>query len=212
MREIPTFNPKALYPILGTAMPRSRIDDDTRMPDLLIPCDGDAEAGQAHVERRFLTALLESPAHWRDDVVRHIEVAGAPGRTGAQQAPVFYITFNPRVRLRIVTVQTFAWDASDPALGVSASDDVRAQVLAIDPGPGLEAHPWHTCGAAAGERVVRLCEEAGFDLSPSGRKQYWPGRELTPIADYLPHRFMVKLAYARYAIARLAARDARAAH
>ena len=203
MPEIPVFNPQVLYPVLGTLMPRSRIEDDAQMPDLFIPCDSDEVQGQAYVEIKFLLDLIESPARWGDEVVRHIEVTGDTGRIEVQQTPVFYITFNPGARLRIVTAQTFTWNRGEQNARVAAIDDVRAQVFAIKADVDLQTHPWRKPAAVTGERLVRVCEHVGFDLSPSGKKQYWPGRELTPVVDCLPHRFMVKVAYARYAIAKL---------
>lgn len=211
MQEIPTFNPRALYPILGIAMPRTRIEDDTGMPDLLVPCGDGKHAGQPWVERKFLLDLLESPSHWANDVAHHVGVADGGGRLAASPVEMHYITFNPAARLRIVTTQTFAWARDRKATHVTAVDDARAQVLAIEARVDPGAHPWRSASAVAGEHAVRLCDRVGFDLSPSGRKQYWPGRELAPIIDYLPHRFVVKLAYARYAIARLLAAAGRGA-
>lgn len=206
MQEIPTFNPHSLYPVSGILMPRSQIDGDTQMPDLLVPGDGGRRERQNYVERRFLMDLLESPVHWDHGVAQHVEVADVSGPPGTQHARVRFITFNPAVRLRIITAQTFRYLHERQQVPVCAIDDVQAEVLAIERGIDLDGHPWRTAVPVAGERPVRLCESVGFDLSPSGRKQYWPGRELAPIIDYLPHRFAVKVAYARYAIA---ARQAR---
>lgn len=206
MQEIPTFNPHSLYPVSGVAMPRSHIDGDTQMPDLLVPCDGGEHEGRTYVERRFLLDLLESPAHWHAGVLQHFEVTPVTGPADADRSRASFITFNPRARLRIITTQTFACARDHQPASVAAIDDVHADVLAIERGVDLDAHAWRTAMAVAGERPVRLCESVGFDLSPSGRKQYWPGRELAPIVDYLPYRLVVKVAYARHAIA---AREAR---
>lgn len=201
MPEIPTFNPRSLYPILGTAMPRTEIDGATRLPDLVVPASDDGHAGQAYVERRLLVDLLESPPQWAAGVVQHLALEAS--EDGAPPSPfaAFFITFNPGARLRICVRQTFEWRRTGDALAVAAIDDPHADVLAIDLGLDLAAHAWQTCAAVAGEHAIRLCAEVGFDLSPSGRKQYWPGRELAPLADYLSHRFFIKLAYVRHVLA-----------
>lgn len=205
MHEIPTFNPRSLYPILGTAMPRTEIDPDTRLPDMLVP-DSDGEAsGGAFVECRLLVDLLESPAHRNADVRQHLAFAAdSTDATGAtdHSAVACFVTFNPRARLRILATQTCTWHGAGADLRVAAVDDARAQVVAIDPGVEMAEHPWQACVPVQGEKVVRICSEVGFDLSPSGRKQYWPGRELAPIVDYLPYRFLVKLAYVRHVLMR----------
>lgn len=204
---------RPLHPPRGTKLWPPEINDRTRLADLFVPRTDQAWRGSAYVEYRMLLALLD-PARWCGRVRGGVEIGavtrqphvlrGGVGEGDVSAAPIHYIMYDPTARVRVISTQTFQWTTRAGApFALSALDDPTTQIVAIPVTKNLDGYPWRNPAVQEGELTIRLCDGIGFDEDPTATRQFWPGRKLEPIHDYLPWRFMMKLEYARYAISRL---------